>query len=75
MRTNTPFTHRQVERLQKGFTSSGPYPNRKQRRKILQKQTHNPTFGKMITRVQPEIDKNTGRIKFIYHFPHYHQDK
>ena len=75
MRGNRPFTSKRVQELPRGFNSSGIFPNRKRRRLILQKQTHNPTFGKMITRVQPEIDKNTGRIKFIYHFPHYHQDK
>ena len=75
MRGNTPFTHRQVEKLHKGFNSAGPFPNRKQRRKILQKQTHNPTFGRMVERVQEAISKVTGKVKIIYHFPHYHQDK
>jgi hypothetical protein len=69
MRTNIPFTHKLVKSLQKGFHSSGQQPNRKKRRKILQKQTHNPAFGKMVERIQYAINKHTGKEKIIYHFP------
>jgi len=69
MKTNTPFTHKLVKSLQKGFHSSGQQPNRKARRKILQKQTHNPTYGRMVEHIQYAISKHTGKIKTIYHFP------
>jgi hypothetical protein len=38
---NKPFTQRQVQLLSKGYTPSGEYPNRKNRRKILQKINQN----------------------------------
>jgi hypothetical protein len=45
MNKNIPFTQEQVASLKAGFTPSGIYPNRKARRKHLQKSTNNPHFG------------------------------
>jgi len=45
MNRNIPFTQKQVESLPSGFTPSGIYKNRKERRKYLQKSTRNPHFG------------------------------
>lgn len=50
MSKNIPFTHQQVTKLEKGFTPSGYYPNRRQRR-------HRPDPFKtnhQVTRIQFE---------------------
>ena len=42
---NKPFTQREIQLLTKGYTPSGEYPNRKNRRRILQKITHRPNMA------------------------------
>lgn len=45
MKGNIPFTQKQVAKLRAGFTPSGNYPNRKQRRSHLQKSNNNSHHG------------------------------
>lgn len=62
MNKNTPFTHEQVKNLRQGFTPSGRFPNRKQRRSHLQKKNNNPNFGFHVHHYQWIDDKCIGHL-------------
>jgi hypothetical protein len=66
MKTNTPFRGNQVAKLKIGFTPSGNNPNRKQRREILQKKTHNPHWGFQVHHYQ-WVENKVGGMKQIPH--------
>lgn len=66
MKTNTPFTDKNVAKLPLGFTPSGNNPNRRSRREILQKKTRNPHWGFQIHHYQWAQNKGGG-IKRIPH--------
>lgn len=62
---NIPFEKKQVEALDKGFTPSGWFPNRKARREHMQK--IKPALHGLIERKQLIFLENGGK-KWIFHF-------
>lgn len=63
---NKPLTERQVKKLPIGFTLTSVNPNRKSRRSILQKKTHNPHWGFQVHHYQWAQNKGGG-MKLIPH--------